>query len=213
MSKAKAKVLIVDDEEDIREILAFNLKSEGYETLTVSSAEAALKVLDNSVQIILLDIMMGGMSGYHFAEKIRKQGYQQAIIFITAKDSENEMLTGFSIGADDYITKPFSIKEVLARVNAVFKRISKGQKSQEKLLHSKDETNWTFKDLNLDLKSKELFIQGEKVSLTKKEDVYVTDRTVDVHIARLRKKLGAYASLIINKSGYGYRLDTEKLKG
>ncbi len=236
MNKGKAKVLIVDDEEDICEILAFNLKSEGYTTLTVNSAEEGLKVLDDSIHIILLDIMMGGMSGYHFAEKIRKQGYSQAIIFITAKDSENEMLTGFSLGADDYITKPFSIKEVLARVNAVLKRLSKGQDKGQKLLNTED--SWTFRDLALKLKSKELFIKGEKVNLTKKEfeilvyfinnqdhirsredliselwqDVFVTDRTVDVHIARLRKKLGIYAPIIINRSGYGYRLDTENFK-
>lgn len=115
-------ILIVDDEPDIREILQFNLENEGYQVDSVESAEKAAKVLSDKYSLILLDVMMGGISGFKFADQLRKAGNTIPIIFLTAKDTENDMLTGFSIGGDDYISKPFSVKEVVARVKSILKR-------------------------------------------------------------------------------------------
>ena len=212
------KILIVDDEQVIREVLEFNLANEGFTITCAASAEEAMGKLSSDFSLILLDIMMGGMSGYKFAETLRKKGNQIPIIFLTAKDTENDLLTGFSVGGDDYIAKPFSIKEVIARVKAVIKR----QKNADKLV---------FEDFIIDFASKEVYIGSEKIDLTKtefnllamlvmnknrtisreefidmiwKETPYITTRTVDVHIARLRKKLGAKAALIVNKQGFGY---------
>lgn len=225
-------ILIVDDDVSIAEILEFNLKSEGYEVETAVSAEEALEKDLNNFDLILLDVMMGGMSGFKMAEKIREEGVLTPIIFLTAKDTENDMLTGFSVGGDDYIAKPFSIKEVSARVKAVLKRTEKETKAEgeeNKLIRD----NFVF-DFNM----KELTIDEKEVPLTKTEfelltllarhpekmlsrkniinklwtdTPYVTERTVDVHITRIRKKLGIYASVISNKIGYGYRFDVEEL--
>jgi DNA-binding response OmpR family regulator len=225
-------ILIVDDDVSIAEILEFNLKSEGYEVETAVSAEEALEKDLNNFDLILLDVMMGGMSGFKMAEKIRDEGVLTPIIFLTAKDTENDMLTGFSVGGDDYIAKPFSIKEVSARVKAVLKRTEKETKAEgeeNKLIRD----NFVF-DFNM----KELTIDEKEVPLTKTEfelltllarhpekmlsrkniidklwtdTPYVTERTVDVHITRIRKKLGIYASVISNKIGYGYRFDVEEL--
>ena len=222
------KILIVDDDRNICEILEYNLKNEGYDVEYAYSAEEALKKMSDDLSVILLDVMMGGMSGYNMAEKLRTKGNPVPIIFLTAKDTENDMLTGFSVGGDDYISKPFSIKEVIARVKAVVKRHNQlpTQKSKSQKL--------VFAPLVIDLEAKELTIDDKKVALTKtefellvllaenpermfsreniidhvwKETPYITDRTVDVHIARLRKKLGEQASLIINRPGYGYRFN------
>lgn len=225
------RILIVDDDRNICEILEFNLKNEGFEVVCTYSAEEAVKKLSVEYALILLDVMMGGMSGYKLAEKLRAEGNQIPIIFLTAKDTENDMLTGFSVGGDDYISKPFSIKEVIARIKAVAKRLkaSTGKKQEHKLV---------FDDFIIDFEVKELIVKGEKVILTKtefeilallaenpervfsrediidkvwKETPYITERTVDVHITRLRKKLGTHASLITNRSGYGYRFNTSNL--
>lgn len=222
------RILIVDDEQDIREILSFNMQHDGYAVDEASSAEEALQKLSPEHVLILLDVMMGGMSGYRLAEKLRKEGNLIRIIFLTAKDTENDMLTGFSVGGDDYISKPFSLKEVSARVKAVLKRkaadgIDSGQREQ--LL---------IEDFILDFQSKELFVGGIKIPLTKtefeilgllasnpnrlfsreviirsiwKNTPYITDRTVDVHITRLRKKMGDKATWILNRTGYGYRFN------
>ncbi len=217
------RILIVDDEADIREILSFNLASEGWEVDTAGSAEEALQKLSPDHALILLDVMMGGMSGYRLAEKLRRDGVATPIIFLTAKDTENDMLTGFSVGGDDYISKPFSLKEVSARVRAVLRR----SETIKKL---------TVGGLMLDFQTKELFIDGEPVALTKTEfeilsllamnparvfsrdeiidrvwrdAPYVTERTVDVHITRLRKKMGELGSLIVSRAGYGYRFNNE----
>lgn len=223
-------ILVVDDEPDICEILQFNLENEGFEVGTASSAEKALGILnENQYHLILLDVMMGGMSGFRMAEKLRKEGITTPIIFLTAKDTENDMLTGFSIGGDDYISKPFSVKEVIARVKAILKRTER--KEQEII---KKELN--FDGLNIDLQSKQVYIDGMSVLLTKKEfeilymllknplrvysreeildkvwgdESYVLERTVDVHITRLRKKLGNHAVYITNRSGYGYCFNPE----
>ena len=224
------EILIVDDEPDIREILQFNLESEGFVVESAISAEQALKLLEkDSYRLILLDVMMGGMSGFRMAEKLRKEGNLTPIIFLTAKDTENDMLTGFSTGGDDYISKPFSIKEVIARVKAVLKRTDKDFKKEEK-------NEFNFDGLSIDLVSKQIHIDGLQVVLTKKEfeilyllsknplrvysreeildkvwgdESYVLERTVDVHITRLRKKMGSYAVYITNRSGYGYCFNPE----
>jgi DNA-binding response OmpR family regulator len=221
---AVPKILVVDDEPVICEVLEFNLSSEGYEITCVHSAEEALKRLLPDHSLILLDVMMAGMSGYRLAETLRQNKNRIPIIFLTAKDTENDMLTGFSVGGDDYISKPFSIKEVLARVKAVLKRTgTAGEKQGRRLV---------FDDLVIDLELKELTVGDEKILLTKtefellallsssperifsrgeilekvwKETPYITERTVDVHITRLRKKLGDRASVISNRAGFGYR--------
>jgi len=223
----KKKILVVDDDRDICEILSFNLKHEGYEVDAVHSAEEALKKLSPEHCLILLDVMMGGMSGYQMAERLRKEGNNINIIFLTAKDTENDMLTGFSVGADDYISKPFSLKEVSARVKAVLKRQAENAKEEEQTLLVID-------DLQINFQSKEAKIKDEVLPLTKtefeilallaqnptrvysrqniisqvwKDTIYITERTVDVHITRLRKKLGAKGSLISSRAGFGYKFN------
>jgi len=215
------KILIVDDEQVIREVLEFNLANEGFSITCAASAEEAMEKLSSDFSLILLDIMMGGMSGYKFAETLRKKGNTIPIIFLTAKDTENDMLTGFSVGGDDYISKPFSIKEVIARIKAILKR----EKNTEQFI---------FDDFIIDFESKEVYLGSEKIDLTKtefnilaflamnknrtisreefideiwKETPFITERTVDVHITRLRKKLGKKSSLITNKQGFGYKFN------
>ncbi|MCL1849901.1 MAG: response regulator transcription factor [Bacteroidetes bacterium] len=225
----RTKILIVDDDELIREVLEFNLVNEGFEITCAASGEEAMKKLSSEHALILLDIMMGGMSGYRFAEELRKKGNDIPIIFLTAKDTENDMLTGFSVGGDDYISKPFSIKEVIVRIKAILKRQNKPEDKPEKMI---------FNDLTIDLNTKEMYIKSKKIELTKteynlliyliqksdrvisreeiidtvwKETPFITERTVDVHIARLRKKLENYSHLITNKTGFGYRFDRSEL--
>ncbi len=224
-------ILIVDDDKSICEILEFNLKSEGYNVDLAYSAEEALEKLNTETQLILLDVMMQGMSGYKMLEQIRTKGNLTPVIFLTAKDSENDMLTGFSVGGDDYISKPFSVKEVIARIKAVLKRVQKSSiLEKERFL--------IFEDLQIDIENKEVSIKNESLNLTKTEyeilkrlaespnrifsrdeiiasvwgdEVYVTKRTVDVHITRLRKKMGEYGQAISNKVGFGYKFDLRKL--
>ncbi len=217
------KILIVDDEADIREILNFNLSNEGYEIIEADSAEEAWEKLSENPQLILLDVMMEGQSGFHFANKLRQEGINTAIIFLTAKNTENDMLTGFSIGGDDYITKPFSVKEVVARVKSVLKRTANASSGDANIIKHED--------LRIDSNAKTLRIGKEFVQLTRTEfailcllaenqgrvftrteilnkiwsdEVVVLERTVDVHITRLRKKLGKYGYSIVNRVGYGY---------
>ncbi len=222
------RILIVDDEQDICEILSFNLENEGYGVDTAASAEEALVKLSPNHALILLDVMMGGMSGYRLAEKLRKEGNTVPIIFLTAKDTENDMLTGFSVGGDDYISKPFSLKEVSARVKAVLKRSPDAASEGDSLRVG---------DMVIDFQTKEMSIGGTNIPLTKtefeilallatnparlfsrdeiidrlwKDSPYVTERTVDVHITRLRKKMGSHASWISSRAGYGYRFNPEE---
>ena len=158
------KILVVDDEEDLCEILKFNLEMEGYEVDTALSAEEALNLNLTSYQLLLLDVMMGEISGFKMASLLRKEEKTAhiPIIFLTAKDTENDMLTGFSLGADDYISKPFSIRQVVARIKAVLRRTT----DKEKI--SKEET-LEYKTLSLDTKRIKATIDGQDVSLTKKE--------------------------------------------
>jgi len=220
------KLLIVDDEEDILEILRFNLENEGFAVDTATSGEEALERLTPQHRLILLDVMMDGMSGYHVAEQLRRQNIQTPIIFLTARDTENDMLTGFSVGADDYIAKPFSIKEVIARVKAVTRR-----KIETFPDHETNGDTIAVCGLKLDLKAKRIEIDGHAVILTKKEfeilsllmqrqgevfsrddilrevwrdESFVQQRTVDVHVARLRRKIEPYGDCIANRAGYGY---------
>jgi two-component system, OmpR family, alkaline phosphatase synthesis response regulator PhoP len=218
------RILIVDDEEDLCEILQYNLNNEGYFTEVTHSAEEALKRPLGTFDLILLDVMMGPMSGFKFADKLKKEmKIDIPIIFLTAKDTENDILTGFSLGADDYISKPFSVNELTARVKAVLKRSYTDKLSNKSILQ--------FNGIDLDTVRKRLIINDERVELTKKEyeilkvllenqgkvfsredllmriwgqDVIVTERTVDVNITRLRTKLGQFGTSLRNKTGYGY---------
>lgn len=220
------KILVVDDEEDLCEILKFNLETEGYEVDTAFSAEEALKRDISSYQLLLLDVMMGEMSGFKMASLLRKNEKTAGIpiIFLTAKDTENDMLTGFSLGADDYISKPFSIRQVIARVKAVLRRTSNREKQADSDL-------LTYETLSLDIKRIKATVDGKPVPLTKKEfeilrlllenkgnvfsreeilsrvwkdEVYVLDRTIDVNITRLRKKIDPYGKNIVTRLGFGY---------
>lgn len=230
----KSRILVVDDEEDLCEILRFNLESEGYIVDVAFSGEQALEMLRVEHSLVLLDVMMGGLSGFQTAEKIRKEKKMNIpIIFLTAKSAENDLLTGFSIGADDYIAKPFSIKEVLVRINSVLRRSTACDKKGEE---DRNSPKLEFGDLHIDSISKEINVNGQKVLLTKKEfDLLfllasnpnrvfsraellsriwpesgsILDRTVDVHIARIRKKIGSYASKLQSRSGYGYCFEAE----
>ncbi|MDR2285894.1 MAG: response regulator transcription factor [Prevotellaceae bacterium] len=220
------KILVVDDEPVICEVLEFNLANEGYEITCAHSAEEALKKLSPDHALILLDVMLGGISGYKLAEALRVKQNSIPIIFLTAKDTENDMLTGFSVGGDDYISKPFSIKEVIVRIKAVLKRAGTASGIPEHKFISDD--------IVINFELKELIVDNEKITLTKtefeliallsenpdriysrdeiiervwKDTPYITERTVDVHITRIRKKLGNRASLISNRAGFGYRFN------
>jgi len=224
MDAKSKKILIVDDEEDLCEILQYNFGNAGYQTEVAHSAEDALRKPLGNFDLILLDVMMGPMSGFKFADKLRKElEINVPIIFLTARDTENDILTGFSLGADDYIAKPFSVNELTARVKAVLKR--------SRTEHQKSQAIVKYGEIEIDTIRKRLIINDEKIELTKKEfeilkllienqgtvfsreeilntvwgnDVIVTDRTVDVNITRLRIKLGKYSHNLKNKTGYGY---------
>ncbi len=231
MDKKKFRLLLVDDEEDLREILTFNLAGEGYQVSTAANAEEALKMPLEEYHLLILDVMMPGMSGFKLAEVIRREKkLTTPIIFLTAKDTENDLLTGFNIGADDYMAKPFSIKELQARVQAVLMRSLQGGLDFE-------ESQIEIGTLLIDLDTKQVFVNGEPIDLTKKEleilillardpskvfsreeildrvwreDVFVMERTIDVHITRIRKKLRGSGIKIINRSGFGYCLVEEE---
>ncbi len=218
------KILAVDDEESILEILSFNLEGEGYTVDTCLSAEEALRKNLASYDLFILDVMMGHMSGFRLAEKIRKElSLTTPVIFLTARDTENDRITGFSLGADDYLAKPFSVRELMARVKAILRRSAPARMTLPT----------SAGPFTADIGNNLVFSDGKPLELTRKEydilillmhnpgkilprqeilsrvwgdDVIVTDRTVDVTIARLRKKLGDSGGMIKNKSGYGYYL-------
>lgn len=225
------RILVVDDEEDLCEILKFNLENEGYEVDTANSAEEALKKEISSYNLLLLDVMMGEISGFKMANVLKKdkKTANVPIIFITAKDTENDTVTGFNLGADDYISKPFSLREVIARVKAVLKRTATAEteKVPERIV---------YQSLVIDITKKKVSIDEKEISLTKKEfeilflllqnkgrvfsredilsriwsdEVYVLDRTIDVNITRLRKKIDVYGKRIVTRLGYGYCFETE----
>ena len=225
----RKRIIVVDDEPDICDILRFNLNAEGYETDVAYSAEEAQKCELGKYDLVLLDIMMPGASGYDFADMLRKSEDAAGVpvIFISAKDAEEDLLKGFEAGADDYVTKPFSVREVLARVKAVLGRTGSGAKKNNPLVG--------YKGLVIDTLKKHVVVDGMPVGMTKTEyellrlllenqghvfsrqdvlekvwpkNVIVTDRTVDVNITRIRKKIGRYSSNIISKQGYGYLFDS-----
>ncbi|MDO4462447.1 MAG: response regulator transcription factor [Bacteroidia bacterium] len=229
------KILVVDDEEDICEILQYNLENEGYEVDTANSAEEALQLTLSDYGVILLDVMMGEMSGFELAHKIKDNPSTAdvAIIFITALDGEDNTVKGLNIGADDYIAKPLSMKEVKARVRAVLRRTTSHPSTSEEgsASDANGDTVITCENLQIDIESKRTTLNGEPITLTKLEfellalflqnpnkvfsrndllarcwpqDIYVLDRTVDVNITRLRKKIGEYGKLIKTRIGYGY---------
>ena len=224
------RILVVDDEEDLCEILKFNLEMEGYQVDTANSAEEALKLDLPSYNLLLLDVMMGEISGFKMASMMKKNKDTAGIpiIFIIAKDTENDTITGFNLGADDYISKPFSLREVIMRVKAVLRRTANVQTREQEQLQ--------YRDLVIDIPKKKVTISGEEISLTKKEfeilllllqnqgrvfsredilakvwhdEVYVLDRTIDVNITRLRKKIGNYGKYIVTRLGYGYCFECE----
>jgi len=218
----KQKILAVDDEEDILEILSFNLAGENYEVDTSASAEDALQKKLADYDLFILDVMMGPVSGFMLAEKIRKElSLTTPIIFLTARDTENDRIIGFNLGADDYLAKPFSVKELTARVRAVLRRSSPVRMktattpgnltvdTEKKMIYSENKalelTRKEYDILALFISNAgRIFPRHEILSLVWGSDVIVTDRTVDVTIARIRKKLGDMGNRIKNKSGYGY---------
>ena len=230
MEEKSKKILVVDDEQDLCEILKFNLETEGYEVVTVNSAEEALNDDVASFDLLLLDVMMGGMSGFQMAKQLKGNPATAyiPIIFLTARDTENDTVTGFNLGADDYISKPFSIREVMVRVRAVLRRTA------EQTGTATEPTVISYQGLVLNLDKKTVSIDGENVPFTKTEfellhllleekgrvfsrqelidrvwpkDVMVLDRTVDVNITRMRKKIGKFAKCIVTRLGFGYYFD------
>ena len=196
-------ILVVDDEQDICEILQFNFESEGFEVSTANSAEEALELLPQvHPDLLLLDVMMDRMSGLEMAQRLRTEGNQVPIIFLTAKTQERDQLDGFEVGADDYITKPFSFSTVLARVKAVLKRTSPSCQQLQDLTKKEQQI------LDLLMRHKGEYVTRDQIlDEVWGSDIYVAERSVDVHIARLRKKMGAEGMRIRNKTNFGYRFD------
>lgn len=223
-NSSEYRILIVDDEEDICEILKFNLENEGYTVDTAYSAEEAMKRPLYEYHLLLLDVMMGEISGFKMANILKKDDDFKhiPIIFITAKDTDNDKITGFNIGADDYISKPFNLREVAVRVRAVLRRTAIMDPQNEVI---------RYENLRILTAKKLAYIDDEKINLTKKEfeilvlfvsnpgrvfsredilhrvwdnEVCVLDRTIDVNITRLRKKLGNIGKQIVTRQGYGY---------
>ena len=228
--KQNARILVVDDEQDLLEILKFNLETEGYEVMTATSAEDALLLDIASFDLLLLDVMMGGMSGFAMARQLKDNPATAPvpIIFLTARDTENDTVTGFNLGADDYISKPFSLREVMVRVRAVLRRTARENGEEEAKTLS-------YQGIVMNLDRKTVSVDGEDIPFTKTEfellhllldergrvfsrqelieriwpkDVLVLDRTVDVNITRLRKKIGRFAKCIVTRLGFGYYFDS-----
>lgn len=227
------RILVVDDEQDLCEILLYNLRGAGFEAEATYSGEEAWEqiVNRNSVNrkcfdLLLLDVMMPGLSGFELAKRLKgdENTSRIPIVFLTAKDTEDDTLKGFGLGADDYVTKPFSVREVVARVKAVLRRPTPTLSQSEGNLIS-------YEGLVLDLGKKTTMVDGESVNLTKTEfellglllkhkgqvfsrqqifdavwpeDVVVSDRTVDVNVTRMRKKIGRYGNCIVSRQGFGY---------
>lgn len=230
MEEQKYNILVVDDEQDLCEILKFNLETEGYSVDTANSAEEALEKDITQYHLLLLDVMMGGMSGFQMAKQLKAEPETEniPIIFLTARDTENDTVTGFNLGADDYISKPFSIREVMVRIRAVLRRTAEreGNATAPSIIN--------YQGLQLNLDKKTVNIDGEDIPFTKTEfellhlfleekgrvfsrqelidriwpkDVMVLDRTVDVNITRMRKKIGRFAKCIVTRLGFGYYFD------
>ena len=226
----KRRILIVDDEETLCEALSFNLEDEGYEVETANSAEEALTFNLAQYDLVLLDIMMGEISGTQLARimKSKPDTARVPIIFCTAKDAEDDVIDGLDIGADDYITKPYSLRTMLARIRSVLRRSEFSPSDASK---QRDSETVNYKGLSLSPLDKSCIVDGEEVKMPKKEfeilfklmsnrgqvfsrsellkeiwpdEVIVLDRVVDVNITRIRQKIGAYSKNLVTKSGYGY---------
>lgn len=222
--EGKQRILVVDDENDICEVIKLNLELNGYAVDTASTAEEALKKDLSQFSLLLLDVMMGEMSGYELTKKIREDNKFASlpIILCTAKDQESDVETGFLSGADDYIKKPFSMKELILRVQSLLRRCQNSQQqknilSYQGLIIDRNMKSCELDGVNVPLTKKEfdileLFLSSPEIIFSREEildkvweeDVLVIDRTIDVNINRLRKKLGEYGKNIITKSGYGY---------
>ena len=213
------RILVVDDEEDICAILKFNLSKEGYEVVTANSAEEALTLDIASFDLLLLDVMMGGMSGFELTGKLKTDPKTGGVpvIFITARDTEDDAVEGLDLGADDYISKPFSIREVISRVKAVLRRTATKADSRagifiddEKKVVTVDGaavalTRIEYEIFKLLFTNKgKVFPREDILSKVWPDDVIVTDRTVDVNSTRLRKKIGEYGNRIVSRHGFGY---------
>lgn len=223
------KILIVDDEETLCEVLKLNLENEGYDVDIAFSAEQALTYDLKTYSLILLDIILGEISGIKFAKMLKTNvtTSQIPIIFCTARNSEDEMVLGLNIGADDYITKPYAIRNVIARVKSVLRRTYKRKVG----IQTRKENTIHFEGLELDLEFRRCIVNGSEVKLAKKEfeilvyliknrgkilsreqilkDVWnnetvVLDRIIDVNVTRLRSKLGEYGLYIVTRTGFGY---------
>ena len=221
-------ILVVDDEPDLCEILSFNLETEGYKVTTATSAEEALRLDLTGFDLLLLDVMMEGMSGFAMARQLKQDEATARIpiIFLTARDTENDIVTGFNLGADDYISKPFSIREVMVRIMAVLRRTSVSAPTENSSSHT-----LVYRSLVLNTDNKKVSVNGREIPFTRIEyellelllkergrvfsradlirqvwpsDVLVLDRTVDVNMARIRKKIGRYAGNIVTRQGFGY---------
>jgi len=228
----RAKILVIDDEEAICDILQYNLTKEGYEVDTAYGAEEALEMKLDQYQLFIVDIMMGEMSGFDFAKRLRSVSATERtpIIFCSAMNDEDDKVMGLNIGADDYVTKPFSIGEVLARVRAVLRRVSSSSESKQDM-NSEYESDLTYKTLRIDRNAKLSYLDDEELGLTRTEfeilqfflthrnriynrqeiianvwggDIVVSNRTIDTNITRLRKKIGRYADNIVTRQGFGY---------
>ena len=216
-------ILIVDDEPDIREILRYNLEKAGFNVTEATSGDDALNKLSKDLDLAILDIMMPGKDGYQVCKKIREQGNTLPIIFLTAMDREFDEVRGLEVGGDDYVKKPFSPKMLIARINAIFRRVDQ--------INSKG-TSISFGDLKINTQSYIALLEENELHLPRKEfellayfmnqpnviftreqllsriweeDVFVIDRTIDVHINRIRSKLGIYKNWIETVKGVGYR--------
>ena len=227
---ATERILIVDDEETLCEVLKLNLENEGYDVDIAFSAEQALTLDLKQYSLILLDIMMGDISGIKMAKMIKADVNTADIpvIFCTARDTEDDMIMGLNLGADDYIMKPYTIRNVIARVKSVLRRTS-SHKITTKAIDNPNTLQ--VEGLTLDLEFKRCIVDGKEVKLARKEfqllvylvshrgkicsreqllsrvwsdEVVVLDRTIDVNITRLRSKIGAYGSYIVTRSGFGY---------
>lgn len=220
------EILIVEDDADLREILRFSLERSGYRTQEASTAEAGLQLLSPRTRLILLDVMLPGMSGYQMARTLREEGCRTPIIFLTARSTEEDLLSGFASGGDDYMGKPFSTAELLARIKAVLSRSS-----------SRPQKPLSCGPLSLDPEAEKVYLDGKEVLFSRKEyeilaflirqpgtlftrsqiikalwqdAPFVIDRTVDVHIAHIRSKLDGHKGLLVSRVGFGYGLKDAK---
>lgn len=221
------KILIIEDDDNIREIVAFNLEHGGYLTESAGSAEEGMRKVGRDTNLIILDVMLPGMSGFEMASLLRKQGNATPIIFLTARTDEEDLLTGFRAGGDDYICKPFSKAELMARIKAVLRRSSipesapvlscgplsmdldagKAMLDGEEIVFSRKE----YDILSLLIRNQgSYFSRGEIIRELWTDAPFVVDRTVDVHITHIRSKLGVHKDILASRTGFGYTLINER---